>query len=45
MYADIAALFAKTDPQAGAKGVSCFILPLDLPGITESSLALKARGS
>lgn len=29
-------LFAKTDPKAGAKGVTGFLLPLDLPGITKS---------
>lgn len=38
MYADVAAVFAKTDPSAGAKGVSCFLVPLDLPGISKSSL-------
>lgn len=30
------ALFVKTDPKAGAKGVTCFLCPLDLPGITKS---------
>jgi len=37
MYADVAAVFAKTDPRAGAKGVSCFVLPLDFPGISKSN--------
>ncbi|MFA4835629.1 MAG: acyl-CoA dehydrogenase family protein [Dehalococcoidia bacterium] len=36
MQADIAVLFAKTDPSAGARGVSAFIVPLDLPGISRS---------
>jgi cyclohexanecarboxyl-CoA dehydrogenase len=30
-------IFAKTNPKAGAKGVSCFFLPMDLAGITKSS--------
>lgn len=34
MVADAALVFAKTDPEAGAKGVSAFLVPLDLPGIT-----------
>ena len=38
MYADVAAVFAKTAPHAGAKGVSCFVVPLDLPGVNRSSL-------
>ncbi len=36
--ADVGMLFAKTDPEAGAKGVSCFWVPLDLPGITRTAL-------
>jgi cyclohexanecarboxyl-CoA dehydrogenase len=38
MQAEIAAVFAKTDPAAGAKGVSCILVPLTLPGITRSAL-------
>lgn len=38
MVADAAMLFAKTDPEAGAKGVSCFWMPLDLPGVSRSPL-------
>ncbi len=30
-------VFAKTDPQAGARGVSAFIVPRDLPGIQVSA--------
>ena len=37
MDADIALVFAKTDPDAGARGVSCFVIPTDLPGITRQS--------
>jgi cyclohexanecarboxyl-CoA dehydrogenase len=37
MYADVAIVFAKTDPDAGSKGVSCFLLPLDYTGITKSN--------
>ncbi|MDP6416369.1 MAG: acyl-CoA dehydrogenase family protein, partial [Gammaproteobacteria bacterium] len=37
--ADVAMFFAKTDPAAGARGVSCFWMPLDLPGITSSPIS------
>ena len=37
MYADVAAVFAKTDPSAGARGISCFLIPLDFPGISKSN--------
>jgi len=30
--ADVALVFAKTDPDAGRKGISCFVLPTDTPG-------------
>ena len=33
-YADAMMLFAKTDPIAKPKAISCFWVPLDLPGIT-----------
>lgn len=33
MAANAAVVFAKTDPAAGAKGISAFLVPLDLPGI------------
>ena len=38
MIADFALVFAKTDPGAGARGISCFLVPMDLPGITRSPL-------
>ncbi|PIP07425.1 MAG: hypothetical protein COX52_03790, partial [Syntrophobacterales bacterium CG23_combo_of_CG06-09_8_20_14_all_48_27] len=48
MMADVALVFAKTDPSAPrGRGVSCFLVPLDLPGITRSKFAdmgLKAAG-
>jgi cyclohexanecarboxyl-CoA dehydrogenase len=34
MAGDAGIVFAKTDPDAGAKGVSAFLVPLDSPGIT-----------
>jgi acyl-CoA dehydrogenase len=33
-YADWTVVFAKTDPKAGAKGMSAFIVPMDAPGVT-----------
>lgn len=34
---DAAVVFAKTDPAANARGISAFLVPLDLPGITLQS--------
>ncbi len=31
--ADFYIVFASTDPQAGAKGISCFVVPADSPGL------------
>jgi len=50
IFADVALIFAKTDPTAGARGVTCFLVPLDLPGITRSrfydtGLKILGRGS
>ncbi len=36
MMADMGMLPAKTDPQAGIRGITFFLVPLDLPGITRS---------
>jgi acyl-CoA dehydrogenase len=33
-YAAWSTVFAKTDPKGGAKGMSCFIVPMDTPGVT-----------
>jgi len=38
MQSSIAAVFAKTDPAAGAKGVSCILVPLNLPGVTRGAM-------
>lgn len=34
MDADFSLVFAKTDAAAGAKGVSCFVVPRNLPGVS-----------
>lgn len=45
MVGDAAIVFAKTDPNAGARGVSCFLLPLDSPGVTRHAYSdLGSRG-
>lgn len=36
MAGDAAVVFAKTSPADGARGVSAFLVPLDLPGITRT---------
>ncbi len=36
IQADFTILFAKTDLEGGAKGISAFLVPLDLPEITKS---------
>lgn len=38
MVADVAVVFAKTDPKAGARGISAFLVPMDLPGVTRQRL-------
>ena len=37
-YADACLLLAKTDPEAGIRGLTQFLIPLDLPGIEISPL-------
>ena len=32
--ADVYTVFASTDPKAGAKGISAFVVPADMPGLT-----------
>lgn len=35
---DVAVVFARTDtPESGAKGISAFLVPMDLPGITRTA--------
>lgn len=36
MAGDAAVLFAKTDPDQGARGVSAFLVPLDVEGLTKT---------
>lgn len=47
--ADVALVFAKTDPDGGAKGISAFIVPTDTPGFTvartETKLGIRASGT
>ncbi|MGD9659802.1 MAG: acyl-CoA dehydrogenase family protein [Porticoccaceae bacterium] len=45
MVGDAAVVFAKTDASAGAKGVSAFLVPLDLPGVSRTPYSdMGARG-
>lgn len=45
MVGDAAIVFAKTDQDAGARGVSCFLIPLDSPGVTRHAYSdLGSRG-
>ena len=38
MEAKIGAVFAKTNPAAKVKGISCFLVPLDSPGVEKSQI-------
>lgn len=38
MTADVGVVFAKTDPSAGARGITAFLVPFDLPGVTMSPI-------
>ncbi|HLZ73085.1 MAG TPA: acyl-CoA dehydrogenase family protein [Dehalococcoidia bacterium] len=45
MAADALVLFAKTDPAAGARGVSAFLVPTALPGVSRTPLVdMGSRG-
>ncbi len=39
--ADVAMVIAVTDPDAGKKGISCFLVPTDTPGYTVASHEIK----
>jgi cyclohexanecarboxyl-CoA dehydrogenase len=39
MLADFAVVFAKTNPSAKAKGISAFLVPMDIPGVTRQPLS------
>ena len=45
--ADLALLYAKTDPSLGSKGVSAFVVPMDAPGVsvTQKLVKMGFRGS
>ncbi len=44
--ADYAAVFARTDPTAGTRGISCFVVPKDAPGfsVTHTDRKMGVRG-
>ena len=45
MAGDAGIVFAKTDPNAGARGISAFLVPFDLPGVSRSPYSdLGSRG-
>jgi butyryl-CoA dehydrogenase len=48
-HADVAIVFAKTDPEAGHRGISAFIVPTDTPGFSrgthEYKLGVQASGT
>ncbi|MEK7847786.1 MAG: acyl-CoA dehydrogenase family protein, partial [Chloroflexota bacterium] len=39
MQSEVAVVFAKTDPKAGARGVTAFLVPFDAPGLTRTAIA------
>jgi Acyl-CoA dehydrogenases len=43
--ADVAIVYAKTDPSAGHRGVSAFVVPTDTPGFTASRVPCRVLGS
>jgi len=48
-FADIVLLLASTDPDAGPRGITCFIVPTETPGFSvarvEEKLGIKASGT
>lgn len=40
--ADVYSIFARTTPEAGARGITAFALPADIPGVSGTSLELLA---
>lgn len=48
-YADIVILLASTDPEAGVRGMTCFILPTSTPGFSvgriEDKLGIRSSGT
>ncbi|WP_286884198.1 acyl-CoA dehydrogenase family protein [Aneurinibacillus sp. UBA3580] len=43
--ADVGLLFAKTDPDAGHKGISAFIIQMDRPGIEAKDISMSSLGN
>ena len=39
MVADAMVIAAKTNPDAGTRGISCFLIPLDVPGISRFQIS------
>lgn len=42
--ADVAIVYAKTDPEAGHRGVSAFVVPTDTPGFTTTRVPCRVLG-
>ncbi|KAA9166475.1 acyl-CoA dehydrogenase [Amycolatopsis acidicola] len=42
--ADVAVVYAKTDPAAGHKGVTAFLLPMDTPGVVVDRVPCRVLG-
>jgi alkylation response protein AidB-like acyl-CoA dehydrogenase len=43
--ADVAVIYAKTDPDAGHKGVSAFVMPMHSPGVAVTRIKCRGLGS
>ncbi|MET0740934.1 MAG: acyl-CoA dehydrogenase family protein [Candidatus Nanopelagicales bacterium] len=42
--ADVAIVYAKTDPDAGHRGVTAFVVPTDLPGFSATKVSCRVLG-
>ena len=42
--ADIAIVYAKTDPEAGHRGVTAFVVPTSTPGFSHSAVPCRVLG-
>jgi Acyl-CoA dehydrogenases len=38
LFFDLPVMFLRTDPASGARGITAFIMPMDLPGISKANL-------
>jgi len=43
--ADVAIIYAKTDPEQGHRGVSAFVIPTDIPGFSTQRVPCRVLGS